>query len=279
MMKHKKKAWKYGFLICTIASIIAWAVLYICLWGTIYKLLATFYFGWFFVVICLARILLLGLFSYYLLKRWLKQDSIYTSDAYFLFGIFFFIYTQGKIMDLIYAILIASEAMFPFLNLLLFKIRYLIISFAVISLMYIGLEALKIFIVLLRKKDISKRTGEMMKKTIVWLYLIGVSLLIMLAPSVKALNSYYPYLSMAVFVLLFFMFIFMYKNKRLSQAHGLIIGLSFLLMIVTSLVRSILTFSAFEEVNAVPLIFAEIFDMLVNSLMYYGFVTKPNFKK
>jgi hypothetical protein len=67
----------------------------------------------------------------------------------------------------------------------------------------------------------------------------------------------------------------MYKNKYLSQANGLIIGLSFLLLIIATIARTVLSLSY----DIFPVVLAEFIDIGVYILMFIGFITKPSYGK
>ena len=73
------------------------------------------------------------------------------------------------------------------------------------------------------------------------------------------------------------MFLFMYKNKHLSQANGLIIGIAFFAFIGSNIFRSIFSVSAMNEPS---LFFAiEGFDIIVNTMMFIGFIRKPKYAR
>ncbi|MBD3212409.1 MAG: hypothetical protein GF311_07360 [Candidatus Lokiarchaeota archaeon] len=61
----------------------------------------------------------------------------------------------------------------------------------------------------------------------------------------------------------------------MSQANGLIIGIGFILYVCTSIVRFFLNTLA----ESFYLIIAEVLDMVVYLVIFYGFITKPNYAK
>lgn len=65
----------------------------------------------------------------------------------------------------------------------------------------------------------------------------------------------------------------MYKNKRLSQANGLIIGIAFICFIASNLLRSILLGELYY------IVFIELIDIGVTLLIFIGFITKPKYAK
>ena len=75
------------------------------------------------------------------------------------------------------------------------------------------------------------------------------------------------------------MFFFMYKNKRLSKVHGFIVGIGFLVFVATNLIRSILTARAYADISALPLFYAQVFDVFSNLIIFLGFLVKPPFAK
>ena len=64
----------------------------------------------------------------------------------------------------------------------------------------------------------------------------------------------------------------MYKNKRLKQANGLIIGIAFICFLISNLLRTILI-----NANLTFGIFAELIDIGVNLFMFIGFISKPKY--
>jgi len=67
----------------------------------------------------------------------------------------------------------------------------------------------------------------------------------------------------------------MYKNKHLSQANGLIIGIAFFAFIISNIFRSIMSVYALDNPSIFFII--EGVDIFVNFLMFIGFIRKPKY--
>jgi len=259
-MEGKKKKFLYRILAVNLALLAVFVLLF-SFYGPI---LATTIFeneiGFIAITI---RILILGFMSFFLYRKWLRQEAIYISDAYFLFATFFGIFTWAKVYDMIYNPAVISGLFETEFILLLVKIRFFIIIANLMPILYIGLDAVLVYINMNTNKDMKKKQFNMITMSVV-----------VLAPTLGFLNLFSPLITIVSFVSIAFMFLFMYKNKRLSQANGLIIGIAFICFIASSLIRTILI-----STNIYYSIIAEIIDIGVNLLMFTGFITKPKYAR
>jgi len=226
------------------------------------------------LVVIISRVLILGMMSFFLYRKWLKQEAIYTSDAYFLFGSFFGILSCGKIYDIFYNLALISTTFDAEFLLLLLKIRFFIVVVNVMPILYIGLEVIITFFNMYRNKEMDKKQFNKLRLRIILIFILVLVLVISLAPTTNFLSTILPFITLVIFLGIAIMFLFMYKNKRLSQANGLIIGIAFICFIASNLLRSILL-----SIELYYIVFIELIDIGVNLLIFIGFVTKPKYAK
>jgi len=260
-MEGKKKKFLYRILAVNLALLAVFVLLF-SFYGPI---LATTIFeneiGFIAITI---RILILGFMSFFLYRKWLRQEAIYISDAYFLFATFFGIFTWAKVYDMIYNPAVISG---------LFE-RFFIIIANLMPILYIGLDAVLVYINMNTNKDMKKKQFNKLRLRVILIFVLITMSVVVLAPTLGFLNLFSPLITIVSFVSIAFMFLFMYKNKRLSQANGLIIGIAFICFIASSLIRTILI-----STNIYYSIIAEIIDIGVNLLMFTGFITKPKYAR
>jgi len=274
-MEHKKKLFKRIILGVMILVFSAYTILYYLFWPSFRESLLKIEAFSIITGIILIRVFIFLLMTYILFRQWIKQESIYTSDAYFLFGTTFIILTAGKLFDLFYNFIHASGSFSEDFTFNLLKIRYLIIILNVIPLLYLGLQVL-ITLVKVYIKDLSKQQFNRMRLSIITVFLSIISLLIIFTNERARLYNLLPVIVSGTMIGIVVMFLFMYKNKHLSQAHGLIIGAGFILAIIFSFVRFILLLT-FDE--TLTIIYSEIFDMIAYSIIFTGFILKPKYAK
>ncbi|MFX0033129.1 MAG: hypothetical protein ACFE8V_10795 [Promethearchaeota archaeon] len=220
------------------------------------------------------KITILAAMSLFLYRKWFKQNAIYITDAYFCFGSFFGIWVFGKIFDVLLNLLWLSGT-FDTIRLFLMKIRYTVIVINILPILYIGLEALLVFIELRSKGKKTKSEANKIRYSFMGGYVVILLVLIWFANSVNLLVSLLPIATFIIYLLLMIMFFFMYRNKRLSQANSLIIGIAFLLLILSNIIRAIFT-SSYESWS---IILTEIIDTIIIGVLFTGFITKPKYAK
>jgi len=275
-MEIKKRRYKLLLLGVSIALLVAFSLVYYLYWATISYVLSEIEGTWLATIASIIRIIILAIMSFFLFRKWFKQEAIYTSDAYFLFALFFMILTYGKIYDLLYNWILISGNFGETVLLYLQKVRFIIVVLNILPILYIGLEAIMTFISVYIKV-INKKQFNKLRLRIVIIFLVIVSFIIVIASSITFLISVLPFLTLAIFVMIAVMFLFMYKNKRLSQANGLIIGLAFLVFIFTNIARSIISVRALSEPSL--FVIAETLDIIANFLMFIGFISKPKYAR
>ena len=140
--------------------------------------------------------------------------------------------------------------------------------------LYIVLDAFLVYINMNRNNEMKRKQFNKLRLRIMLLFVLVSLSVITLAPTLNFLNLVFPFITIASYFFIAFMFLFMYKNKRLSQANGLFIGIAFICFIASSLIRTILI-----STNIYYGIIAEIIDIGVNSFMFIGFITKPKYAR
>jgi hypothetical protein len=270
-MDIKKKKFLYNILIVNLALLTVFIVLF-SFYGPI--LAATIFDNEIGLIAITSRILILGVMSFFLIRKWLRQEAVYISDAYFLFGSFFGILAWAKVYDMFYNPAIISGLFETGFILWLVKIRFFIIIANLMPILYIGLDAILVYINMNRNKEMKRKEFNKLRLRVILIFVLLTVTVITIAPTLNFLNVVFPFITVAIYFCIAFMFLFMYKNKRLSQANGLIIGIAFICFIASSLIRTILI-----STNIYYGIIAEIIDIVVNLLMFIGFITKPKYAR
>ncbi|MFX1233835.1 MAG: hypothetical protein ACFFBY_04665, partial [Promethearchaeota archaeon] len=150
------------------------------------------------------------------------------------------------------------------------------ITLNLMPILYIGLET-TLALISAYVKNVTKSQFNKIRLGIIGFYLMIVLFIIIFAPNLNSLIIALPYFTLGIYLVIAIMFFFMYKNKRLSQANALLIGIAFLCLIASSLIRSVITVIALE----IPSIFviAELLDIIVNFIIFLGFITRANYAK
>jgi len=270
-MDNKKKKFLYGIFSVNLALIVVFVVLF-SFYGPI--LATTIFDNEIGLIAITGRIVVLGIMSFFLYRKWLNQEAVYISDAYFLFGSFFGILAWAKVYDIFYNPAIISGIFETGFVLLLVKIRFFIIIANLMPILYIGLDAVLVYINMNRNKEMKRKQFDKLRWRIILIFVLITISVIIIAPTLIFLNLVFPFITIAIYFCIAFMFLFMYKNKRLSQANGLIIGIAFICFIASNLIRTILI-----STNIYFSIIAEIIDIGVNLFMFIGFITKPKYAR
>ncbi len=272
-MENKKSKYKIYLSLASHTLVISYILLFILIWDRINAVFnqdetyITF-------LIILVRISITISFALILLSKWFKQEAIYLSDAYFLFSVFLIILIMGKAMDFYISLISFKETYNPDYLLWLFKVRYSLIILNGLPLLYLGLEILmnlfKVYI-----KEFSRKQFIILRISILAIYSITLLLYTLLSPSLELILSVLPIVTTITMIGIIVLFILMYRIKRLSQAHGLIIGLGFILIIISSLLRPSLT----KGLELRSLITAELIDQILCIIIFIGFIKKPPYIK
>ena len=112
------------------------------------------------ITIILIRITILLGNTVFLFSKWFKQEQQYLSDIPFLFAIFFLFLTFGKGIDLF------SDLIYTYfkdsLNLLVIKLRFVIIVFTVFPLIYLSVTMI-LYSFSLKERFVKLKDKEYMK--------------------------------------------------------------------------------------------------------------------
>ncbi|MBY9006409.1 MAG: hypothetical protein KGD63_06595 [Candidatus Lokiarchaeota archaeon] len=270
-METRKSKFKIFLILIIICLLISYISMFYFIWTDINSLLGQFE-GILAIIIIFFRISILAIFTTFLLRKWFKQEAVYSSDAYFLFAIFFLILISGKVIDLSISLLVFSEISNYLL--LLFKLRYFIVAINAIPLLYLGLEVIMNLFDLYIKK-ISKKRFNLLKISLISIFSITITGFILLAPTLELILNILPIVTTFAMIGIVILFILMYRMKRLSQANGLIIGIGFILVIISSLFRPSLT----KGFDISMLILAELIDQVIYILIFIGFIKNPPYAK
>lgn len=274
-MEEKKRKFRIYLIAVVIVTLVSYTILYTLFWDLLQGVLLTVEGILLGFIIYLIKIAVLALMSFYIFRRWFKQEAIFASDAYFLFGSFFWILVSGKILDLFWNVGFIGSVLDVNYLLFLLKIRFAIVILTIVPILFVGLEAILTFVNLYKKKEMNKQQFNKIRRRIIIIYILIIAILIIIAPSVPFMNIMLPFISFPMFLFIAIMFLYMYHNKYLSQANGMIIGLAFIFLIVASIARSVLSLS----LEAFPVILAEVIDIGVYLIMFIGFITKPGYAK
>ncbi|MHA1670326.1 MAG: hypothetical protein ACTSV5_07060 [Promethearchaeota archaeon] len=273
-MDAKKIKFKWYLIGSVIFIGTIFTLLYIIFWATISYSLTQLSDTMLSIFASLIRIVVLGIMSLLLFIKWFKQEAIYTSDAYFLFALFFMILTCGKILDLHYNLLLVSELLDDAFLLVFLKIRFFLIIFTLLPVLFIGLQAI-MTLTSAYIKEMSDSRFNKIRSGILFIFAVFFSIIIILANSISALITVLPFFTFLIYIALGIMFLFMYKNKHLSQANGLIIGIGFFAFVISNIFRAIMSVYALDTPSIFFII--EGVDICVNFLMFIGFIKKPKY--
>ncbi len=271
-MELKKK--KYKFLLSSICIVLA--ISYTLLIYFTYSIISGAYQtdGLLATITIIFRISILVSCTFYLLHKWFRQEAIYPSDAYFLFALFFIILIMGKGIDLYISLIFLNETFDINYLLVFFKLRYIIIIINALPLLYLGLEVI-INIFDAYVKNISKQKSNTLKIAIIFAFSFVITAFILFSTSLQLILNVLPIVTTLTMIGIIILFVMMYRIKRLSQANGLIIGLGFILVVISSIFRPSLT----KDLDISVLILAELIDQAIYILIFAGFIKKPPYAK
>ena len=156
-MEEKKRKFRMYLIIVVLVILISYTVLFTLFWELLGGVLIASEILWVGFIISLSKVIILALMSFYIFRRWFKQDAIFTSDAYFLFGSFFWILVSGKILDIFWNLGFVGEVLDMNYLLLLLKIRFAIVILTIVPILFVSLEAILTFVNLYKKKEMSKK--------------------------------------------------------------------------------------------------------------------------
>jgi hypothetical protein len=273
-MKVNKKQQYFTVLVTiTFITFLIWMIIFYLNWSILTTAFNVFPYMEGLLWFVIFRTIFAAMFSFYFFYKWFTQEVIYPSDAHFLFGLYFFLMTFGKINDLFIYLgrpsELSSDILFMF-----FRIRFFLMVVNSFPLLYIGLEAL--FMILgIYITNFNRNKFNILRISIISSIAIFIFILLIIAPGIDfILNApILPIIAGLTMLGIVVMFIYMYKKQRLSQVHGLIIGIGFLFFIISSIFVQILN----RTENPGYILLAEIVNTIVYSVVLIGFLKKPNF--
>ena len=267
---NKKRLYQLSLLLFVVLGCVGVFFLYFVNYSLIAKALVEYEGALQVVLIISLRILLLSIITFYLFNKWLKQEAQYLTDIPFLLGIFFFLLTFGKTIDIFWDL-----TFFTFndvLVLLLVKIRYFIIIFEVAPLIYLGFEI--IFFRLedrfTRLKD--KRFMNTLRTRLIAIILGVESVSIIIVPNITMLGIVLPIILIPSLFGIVYIFYLAYRYNRLKMVKPKILTIGFLLYMISNILRPVMQSILGETANYV--IFTELVDLCIFTVIFLGLYKK-----
>ena len=227
------------------------------------------------VIIILIRIGFISVMSYYMFHRWFKQEEQYLSDIPFLFGIFLLLLAFGKILDLFWDL-----TFFTFNDdfvMFLLKIRFFIIILEMAPLIFLSINMI-LYLRSLRGKSTSDEKQRNKATFRIMLLIVAIeTTAVILAPNFLIMGILLPCIVIPSILVIIWMFLFAYKNKRLSQVHPLIIAIGFIAWFISNIARVVLQI-VFGE-TPTYIFTAEMIDFFVFLIIFLGFCLKANYSQ
>jgi hypothetical protein len=208
--------------------------------------------------------------------KWFKQERQYISDIPFLFATFFLLLTFGKAVDLFFDLtyMFFNEAM----NLTVIKLRYLLIIFTVLPLIYLSF-AMILYSFSLKDRFKTLKNENFQNKTnlIIILLLILIEIfLVLIVPNTTSIAILLPCVVIPSLLIIIWLFAFAYKHKRLSQVNSLVLLIGFSLYLVSQIIRPLV--QAIIGENASYINSVELIDLIIFIIIFLGFYLDANFK-
>jgi len=273
----KSRIYKFLLLLIIILGLVPLLLLYILYLREVKLGIAQIEGVWSVIIIILIRIGFLAVMSYYMFHRWFKQEEQYLSDIPFLFGLFLLFLTFGKILDLFWDLtfFIFDEEFVLFL----LKIRFFIIILEMAPLVYLSINMI-LYLRSLRGSSI-KIDDERQRNKItfkIMVLIVGIEIIsVILAPNFTIIGILLPCIVIPSIAVIIWMFIFVYKHKRLSQVHPLIIAIGFIAWLISNIMRPLLQ-NIYGE-TASYIFYAEIIDFFVFLIIFVGFILKAKYSE
>lgn len=204
-------------------------------YSVISDIYSNFYFNIIFTLVIVGRISLSIYGSYFLFKIWLSKNTRAYSDLPFIFGLFFFIFIPGKLMDLIIILTYRMYASYGFsytLFLDIIKIRYLILIINLIPLflsgIYLFLFRLNLKKPHLEREKISKRLTVLFSS----LYFPTFFFIILFLNDIYLFSYIGAVITFSTLSFVIWIFFTVYRGKILPEINSLIISIGFICYMV-----------------------------------------------
>ena len=228
------------------------------------------------VIIMLIRITILFGNAMYMLYKWFKQEEQYLSDIPFLFALFFILLTIGKAFDLFFNFTYRyfSES----LNLVVIKLRFFIIIFTVLPLIYLSITMILYYLSLRAK--FQKLGDEKFKNKVslilVLIILMVESIAVIIVPNTSSISILLPAVVIPSLLVIIWLFAFSYKNKRLSQVNSFILMIGFGLYLISQIIRPIIQNIVGENTFYINIV--EIIDLIIFIVIFIGFYLEAKYE-
>lgn len=229
----------------------------------------------FVVLVISIRICVLTCMAYYVFHRWFQQEKQYFSDLPFLFGFFFTVLIFGKALDLFWDL-----TYYSFGNeyvLFLLKIRYFVAILTLLPMMYLSIGMILYSLSLKDKHEklrVEKHGNKVRIKILIIIILIEM-IAVILAPDPFTLGRLLPIFVIPSVATVVWLFIFAYKNKRLSQVHTKILAIGFGVLLASNLFRPLVLLYVGAGISYIVLV--ESVDLIVHIVIFIGFYMKIDY--
>ncbi len=229
------------------------------------------------VIIVLVRILILLGSSTYMFYKWFKQEKQFLSDLPILFAIFFLLLAFGKMVDLFFDFTYSYFT--ETLNLLVIKIRFFIIIFTVLSLIYLSITMI-LFSLSLRDKFQNLRDETSRNKTsliIVIIVLVLESTAVIIVSDTPSISILLPAVVIPSLLVIVWLFAFSHKNQRLSQVNSFVLMIGFAAYLLSQILRPV--FQRILGENTAYINLVEIIDLIIFGVIFLGFYMEAKYIK
>ncbi|MBD3339119.1 MAG: hypothetical protein GF353_08415 [Candidatus Lokiarchaeota archaeon] len=272
-ISKKNRTYLTLLLIIVLIASIAMFFLFIFFAPIMVLTLNTIQGAWFIIFVIVLRIILTTSMAVYCLHLWLTQDKSYLDDLPNLLFLFFLFFTFGKVYDIfqnLVTLYIDRE-----LNLLIMKVRYIIVVLSLIPMLYFSLK----MVLTLRSIKNPSLTSQRRKKIVhrsLSLILIIEFIIILSGPSMEFISILLPIIAIISLLVIAWVFYIAHKTKSLFAINPIIVSYGFFLYLFTQLLRPILYLT--QEVFVYSFV-SEILDALVFLIVFWGLISKPHYLK
>lgn len=274
-MLTKARTYKILLLLIVVSGLVPLLLLYFLYLREIQQAITHTEGAWPGVIIILIRIGFISVMSYYMFHRWFKQEEQYLSDLPFLFGIFLLLLAFGKILDLFWDL-----TFFTFNDdfvMFLLKIRFFIIILEMAPLIFLSINMI-LYLRSLRRKSTGDEKQRNKATFRIMLLIVAIeTTAVILAPNFLIMGILLPCIVIPSILVIIWMFLFAYKNKRLSQVHPLIIAIGFIAWFISNIARVVLQIIFGETPTYI--FTAEMIDFFVFLIIFLGFCLKANYSQ
>jgi len=270
-----RNQYKWTFVMSITSGLVIMIFVFAAFMTPIVNSIATVEGIWDFIIVTLIRICIVTGMALFMIRKWFKQEEQYLSDLPFLFGVFFLILIFAKLLDILYGLTFYTaepDAVFSII-----KIRFLIAIVNLLPMLYLSIGMLLYYLSLKEKyKGYSDNTKLDKTRVRILIVVIFVEILaVALAPDYSTIVTILPLMVIPSLIMIVWLFVFAYKNKRLSQVHPLIIAIGFLIYLFSTIARPILQKSL--DI-ATYVIVSESFEIFCFTIIFIGLLVNVKYK-